>query len=193
MVQERSACLSIATRVALSANHKDMNKFSDREGPYGDIKYSLQRIYESLVDAGPPMENESHYIFAVKTNAPEFDLMDCYPSDLWVIEKEVIRLSMGGSGTSGCIMFQKKTSRERFAVTLGVHNYAPWAGIATNFRDETPQEIRDSYYGRGKRNASSEFNGSGYISKPLMAGRSVDLTFDQEVDKKRYPTELIVK
>jgi Fungal fruit body lectin len=193
VVQERSACLSTATRVALSANHKDMNKFSDREGPYDDVKYSLQRIYESVVDAESPMEDEGHYIFAVKTTAPEFDLVDFYPSDLWMIKKEVMRLSMGGSGTSGCIMFQKKTSRERFAVTLGVHNYAPWTAIATNFRDETPQEIKDSYYGGGKRNVSSVTNGSRLISKPLMAGRSVDLTFDQEVDKNRYPTEVIVK
>jgi hypothetical protein len=146
-----------------------------------------------VADVESPIEDESHYIFAVKTTAPEFDLVDCYPSDLWMIEEKVMRLSMGGSGTSGCIMFQKKTSRERFAVTLGVHNYAPWTAIATNFRDETPQEVRDSYYGSGKRNVSSVTNGSRCISKPLMGGRSVDLTFDQEVDKKRYPTEVIVK
>ena len=193
MVQEQSACLSIATRVALNANHKDMNKFSDREGPYEDVKYSLQRIYESVVDTESPMEDESHYIFAVKTTAPEFDLVDCYPSDLWTIERGVVRLSMGGSGTSGCIVFQKKTSREKFAVTLGVHNYAPWTDIATNFKDETPQEIRDSYYRSGKRNVSSVTSGSRCISKPLAAGRSVSLTFDQEMDKIRYPTEVIVK
>ena len=193
MVQERSACLSIATRVALSANHKDINKFSKREGPYNEVKYYLQGIYESVAGVVEiPVENESHYIFAVKTTAPEFDLVDCYPRDLWIIQKEVTRLSMGGSGTSGCIMFQKKTSRERFAVTLGVHNYAPWADIATNFGDETPQEIRDSFYG-GKRDVWSACNGSRHISKPLVAERSVDLTFVQEGDKKRYPTKVIIK
>jgi len=192
VVQERSACLSIATRVALSANHKDINKFTDREGPYDDVKFCLQRIYEAVASAESPMENESHYIFAVKTTAPEFDLVDCFPSDSWTIEKEVMRLSMGGSGTSGCIMFQKKASRERFAVTLGVHNYAPWADIATNFRDETPQEMRDSFYG-GKRDVWSACNGSRSMSKPLTAGGSVDLTFVQEGDRKRYPTEIIVK
>ena len=193
-MQERSACLSVATRVALSANHKDMNKFSKRKGPYDDVKYSLQGIYESVPDVEVPVENESHYIFAVKTTAPEFDLVNCYPGDLWIIEKEVVRLSMGGSGTSGCIMFQKKSSRERFAVTLGVHNYAPWADVATNFGDETPQEIRDSFYGgNGKRSVWSACNGSRYISKPLVGGRSVDLTFVQEGDKCRYPTEVIIK
>ena len=191
MVQERSACLPMATRVALNTNHKDINKFTDREGPYNDFKYCLQRIYESVVVAECPMVNEDHYIFAVKTTVPEFDLVDCYPLDLWMIEKEVIRLSMDDSGTSGCIMFQQKNSRERFAVTLGVHNYAPWADIATNFSDETPREIRDSFY-EGKRDVWSACNGSRYISKPLVAG-TVDVTFVQEGDKKRYPTDIIVK
>lgn len=192
VVEERSACLSIATRVALNANHKNMNKFSDRKGPYDDVKYYLQRIYES-VDVETAMENENDYIFAMKTTAPEFDIVDCYPRDLWTIEKDAMRLSMAGSGTSGCMMFQKKSSRERFAVTLGVHNYTPWTDIATNFKEETPQEIRDSYYGRGKRNTSSVVIGARCASKSLMAGRSVDLIFDQEVDSKRYPTVLIVK
>jgi hypothetical protein len=192
VVDEQSACLSIATRVALNADHEDMNKFSDREGPYDDVRYCLQRIYDPLVKSGLPKEDEDHYIFPLKMNTPGFDILESYPSDLWRVEKGVTRLSMGGSGTSGCIMFQSKTSGERFAVTLGVHNWAPWADVATNFGDETPQEIRDSFYG-GKRNVWSACNGSRYISKTLMAERSVHLTFDQEVGKSRYPTEVIVK
>jgi hypothetical protein len=170
-----------------------MNKFSKREGPYDDVKYSLQGIYESALNVESPAENESHYIFAVKTTAPEFDLVDCYPSDLWIIEKEVIRMSLDHSGVCGCIMFQNKASRERFAVTLGVHNYAPWADIATNFGDETPQDIRDSFSSEGKRDVWSACNGSRYMSKPLMRGRSIDVTFDEEVGKNRYPTEVIVR
>jgi hypothetical protein len=193
VVDEQSACLSTGTRAALNADHEDMNKFSDREGPYDDVKYSLQRIYDPLVKSGVPGEDEGHYIFPLKMNTPGFDILESCPSDLWRVEKGVTRLSMGSSGTSGCIMFQSKTSGERFAVTLGIHNYAPWAGVATNFGDETSQEIRDSYYGGGKRNVSSEWNGSRYISKTLMAGRSVHLTFDQEVGKSRYPTEVIVR
>jgi hypothetical protein len=189
VVEEQSACLSTATRVALNADHEDMNKFSDLEGPYDDVKYSLQRIYDPLVKSGVPGEDESHYIFPVKMNTQGFDMLESYPSDWWRVEKGVMRLSMGGSGTSGCIMFQSKTSGERFAVTLGVHN---WADVATNFGDETPREIRDSFYG-GKRNVWSACNGSRYISKTLMAERSVNLTFDQEVGKSRYPMEVIIK
>jgi hypothetical protein len=193
VVDEQSACLSIATRVALNADHDDMNKFSDREGPYDDVNYSLQRIYDPLVKAGVSTEDEGYYIFPVKVNTPGFDVLESYPSDSWSVEKGVMHLKMGGSGTSGCIMFQSKTSGERFAVTLGVHNYAPWTDVATSFGDETPQEIRDSYYGSGKRNVWSVCNGARYISKPLAAGRSVSLTFDQEVGKKRYPTDVVVK
>jgi hypothetical protein len=36
-------------------------------------------------------------------------------------------------------------------------------------------------------------SGSRYISKILMEGRSVSLSFDQEVGKRRYPTDVIVK
>jgi hypothetical protein len=144
------------------------------------------------VESGVPKENEGHYIFPLKMNTPGFDILESYPSDLWGVRKGVMRLSMSGSGTSGCIMFQSKTSSERFAVTLGVHNWAPWADIATNFGDETPQEIRDSFYG-GKRDVWSACNGSRYISKILVADRSVDLTFDQEVGKSRYPTEVLVR
>ena len=191
MVGERSACLSISARVALNADHEDMNKFSDREGPYDDVKYSLQRIYDPLEESGLE-EHEGHQNFPVKINTPEFDILDYYPDDLWAVEKGVMWLSMVDSGTSGCVMFQEKSSGERFAVTLGVHNYAPWADVATNFGDETLQEIRDSFYG-GKRSVWSACNGSRYMSKPLMAGRSVYLTFDQEVGKSRYPTDVIVK
>src|SRR6266436_2195574 len=112
VVEERSACLSIATRVSLNANHKDMNKFSGRQGPYDDVKYCLQRVYDPLVESEPD-ENENHYIFTVATNTPGFDILECYPSDLWYEKKGMMRLSMGGSGTSGNVMFQNKTSRER--------------------------------------------------------------------------------
>jgi hypothetical protein len=169
-----------------------MNKFSDREGPYDDVKYCLRRIYDPLVKSGVTKEDDGRYIFTVKLNTPGFDILESYPSDLWRVEKGVTRLSMGGSGTSGCIMFQSKT-KERFAVTLGVHNWAPWADVATNFGDETPQEIRDSYYGGEKRDVWSACNGSRNMSKTLMAGRSVNLTFDQEMGESRYPTEVIVK
>ena len=179
--------------MALNADHEDMNKFSDTEGPYDDVKYCLQRIYDPLVESGIPEESKSHYIFLVKINTPGFEISESYPDDLWGVVKGVTRLSMGGSGTSGCIMFQSKTSEEKFVVTLGSHNYITWVAVATNFGDETLEQIRDSYYRKGKRNTPSVVVGSRYVSKTLMEGRSVHVTWDQEVDKNRYPTEVIVK
>ena len=173
-----------------------MNKFSDREGPYEEIKDCLQRAYTPLIESNTPRENEHHYIFVVKMNTPGFDLFDCFPTDSWNEAKGVLYLSMGGSGTSGCIMFQNKATRERFAVTLGVHNYAPWEDIATNFGDETAQDIRDSFYGngksRGKRSVWSACDGSRHNSKTLMEERSVVVTFEDAEGKKRYPTEVVV-
>ena len=193
LVEQRSACLSTATRVGLNVDHEHMNKYSDREGPYDEVRDCLQRIYTPLVDSDTPKEIEHHYVFVVKMNTPGFDLFDCFPVDSWGEAKGVMYLSMSGSGTSGCIMFQNKATRERFAVTLGVHNYAPWTDLATNFGDETAQEIRDSYYGRGKRNDSSASNGLRYKSKPLRTMRSAAVTFDEVPDRKRYPSEISVK
>jgi hypothetical protein len=192
VVEEESACLSIATRVSLNVNHKDMNKFSDREGPYDDVKYCLQRIYDPLVESSLQKGNENHYVFAVKTSAPEFELSDYYPDDLWSNERDLLCLSMGSSGHSGCLVFQNKTSGEKVAATFGVHNYEPWVDLATNFGDETAQEIRDSYYG-GKRSVWSACNGSRYKSKPLKMARSAAVMFDEVPGKRRYPSEVVVK
>jgi len=194
VVDERSACLSTATRISLNGNHMDINKFTSRTGPYDDVKFCLQKIYDPLMELENPKKNENYYIFDVNTRTPGFNISDCYPSDLWSEEQGGMCLSMANSGTSGSIMFENKTSKERFAVTLGVHNYYPWSSIATNFGDETTQDIRDSYYGSGKRNNSSEWDGSRHRSAPLRAGRSAVLIVDEvEESKKRYPTEVNVK
>jgi hypothetical protein len=172
----------------------DINKFTSRGGPYDDVKFCLQKIYDPLMESENPKKNENCYIFDVNTRTPGFDILDCYPSDLWSEEKGAMSLSMANSGTSGSIMFENKTSKERFAVTLGVHNYYPWSSIATNFGDETTQDIRDSFYGSGKRNNSSDWDASRHKSAPLRApGRSAVLIFDEVEGKKRYPTEVIVK
>jgi hypothetical protein len=89
-------------------------------------------------------------------------------------------------------MFQSKTSDERFAVTFGVHNWEPWEDIATDFGDETAQEIRDSYYG-GKRDVWSACDGVRRKFKPLGAGKFLYLTFDEVVGRRRYPAEVMVK
>ena len=182
--------------MGLNADHEGMNKFSDPEGPYSEVKHCLQKIYDPLVNSGSPMNNEAQYIFDVKINTPGFDLLDCYPTESWSEANGLIRLSMGGSGTSGCLMFMNKATREKFAVTLGVHNYAPWEDIATTFGDESAEDIRDSFYGngrsKGKRNVWDACDGLYRKSDDLMQDRSVVVTFEVVEGKKRYPTEVVV-
>jgi len=194
VVEERSACLSIATRVSLNADHKDMNKFSERGGAYDEVKYCLRRIYEPLSEAEPLIVNEHHYGFVVTIKAEEFNLFDCYPTEYWRESKGDMYLSMGNSGHSGSLIFQKKTSKERFALTFGVHNYAPWEDLSTNIGDETAQQLRDSYYARGaKRSVWSACDGARQKSKPLMAEKSVVVTFKDVEGSKQYPAEVLVQ
>ena len=183
-------------RMGLDADHEDMNKFSDPQGPYHEVKNCLQRIYDPLVNSGPPTEIEAQHIFEVKMNTPGFDLLDCFPTELWSEANGVMRLSMRHSGTSGCLMFINRATRERFAVTLGVHNYAPWEDIATKFGDETVQEIRNSFYwtgkNTGKRDVWTVCDGVHRKSSNLMKERSVTVTFEVVKGKTRYPTEVVV-
>ena len=178
--------------MSLDADHEGMNKFSDPLGPYNEVKHCLQKIYDPLVNPGVPTGNETQYEFDVKMNTPGFDLFDCYPTESWSEANGLIRLSMGDSGTSGCLMFMNTTTREKFAVTLGVHSYEPWEDIATMFGDETVQEIRDSFYGEGKRNTWSTCDGLHRKFESLMNERSVVVTFEVVEGSKRYPTEVVV-
>jgi len=181
-------------RMGLDSDHEDMNKFSDPQGPYSEVKNRLQRIYDPLVNSGPPMG--SHYIFDVKIDTPGFDLFDCFPTESWGEVNGLMRLSMGGSGTSGCLMFMNRATREKFGVTFGVHNYAPWEDVATRFGDESAQDIRDSFYGKGKssgkRDVWAACDGLHRKSGILLKEKSVVATFEVVEGQKRYPAEVVV-
>jgi hypothetical protein len=82
VVDETSACLSIAMRVGLNVNHKDMNKFSDREGPYDEVKYCLQRIYDPLVKSELTKDIETYQAFTLETTALGLELSDPHPNDV---------------------------------------------------------------------------------------------------------------
>lgn len=157
MVDEDSACLSVAMRVCMSTDHKGINKFSSREGPYTEVKSILRRIYDSVVQLTLSRMHGNHYVFAVEINAPAFELSDYHPKDSWSEAMGFWCLSMGGSGTSGCLVFKDKTNGEKAAVTFGVHNWKAWVDIVTD-TEETAEEIRDSYYG-GKRSVWTACDG----------------------------------
>ena len=160
MVEEDSACLSVAMRVPMSTDHKGINKFSSREGPYNDVKSFLWRIYDSVIQSTLSRMYGNQYVFAVEISAPAFELSDCHPKDSWSQALGFQCLSMGGSGTSGCLVFQDKANGEKVAVTFGVHNWQAWVDLVTD-SEETAQEIRDSYYADGgKRSVWTACDGS---------------------------------
>jgi len=194
VVDQRSACLEIGMRLGLDSDHEDMNKFSDPHGPYSEVKDRLQRIYDPLVNSGASAG--SQYTFDVKIDTPGFDLFDCFPTESWAEVNGLMRLSMGGSGTSGCLMFRNRITREKFAVTFGVHNYEPWEDVATRFGDETAEDIRDSFYdkgkSKGKRNVWDACDKVHRKSDILMKERSVVASFEVVEGQKRYPAEVVL-
>jgi hypothetical protein len=58
VVGKKSAYLPSATIVGLSADHENMNKFSNKKGPYRDVIYRLKRIYEPVVES---KDNPRHH------------------------------------------------------------------------------------------------------------------------------------
>ncbi|KAI1820721.1 fruit body lectin [Xylaria intraflava] len=68
----------------------------------------------------------------------------------WTYGDGVLRLTMGGSGTSGMLRLQTDGD-ERFAVVIGVHNYRPWVHVLPDVaRDETAVVLLPQYYSGGK-------------------------------------------
>jgi hypothetical protein len=56
-------------------------------------------------------------------------------------------LTMGGSGTSGCLRFERKSGKP-FLVAVGVHNYKRWCHIVTDLsKSDTTHTILPTYYG----------------------------------------------
>ena len=189
MVEEDSACLSVAMRVCMSTDHKGINKFSSREGPYNDVKWSLRSIYDSVVQSTLSRIHGNGYVYAVETCAPAFEISDRHPKESWNEALGFLCLSMGGSGTSGCIVLKDKTNGDKVAVTFGVHNWQPWVDLVTNF-EETAQEIRDSYYG-GKRDVWTACDGQDFKHRHLNR-RSARVKFNVVPGSSLYLSKVTV-
>ncbi|GJE97751.1 lectin [Phanerochaete sordida] len=91
-------------------------------------------------------------------------------------------LTMSGSGTSGMLRF-KARSGELCAVAVGIHNYAPWSGVAVDLTPgETLQAVHKEFYAGGKR-SSPTLKDANATSK---TGFVVAVTYDQSSDNKAY-------
>ncbi|KAI0869976.1 fruit body lectin [Hypoxylon argillaceum] len=77
--------------------------------------------------------------------------MAVYYDGAWADSDSVLKLTMGGSGTSGMLRFQSEDGDERFAVAIGVHNYKPWVHILPDLAtSETTIVLLPQYYAGGK-------------------------------------------
>jgi hypothetical protein len=161
VVEERSACLPLAGRISLSANHKELNKFTNRHGSYDVIKGCIRRIYDRLEEGSLFDAAEAQYIIMCSVDVSEgatWAISDHWPiskdGNRWERAKDRWCLCMGGSGTSGTLVLTNDRG-ESFGVTLGIHNYLPWTSISVDITGENAQDIRDSFY-RGKRENTSD-------------------------------------
>lgn len=90
-------------------------------------------------------------------------------------------LTMSGSGTSGMLRFQL-SSGELFAIAAGVHNYAPWSGVAVDLAPgNTLQVVHKEFYAGGSRSSPTVKNSSA-TSK---LGQQVSVVYDKE-DGRAY-------
>ncbi|KIP11566.1 hypothetical protein PHLGIDRAFT_17937 [Phlebiopsis gigantea 11061_1 CR5-6] len=99
----------------------------------------------------------------------------------WEQYGEVHKLTMGGSGTSGMLRFLSP-SGEYFAIAVGIHNYAPWSGVAVDLgAGETLQAVHKEFYAGGPRSSPTVKD----ASATSKAGTHVAITFEQEPEKDR--------
>lgn len=69
----------------------------------------------------------------------------------WSQSDGTLKLTMGGSGTSGMLRYQNETGGEPFTVVMGVHNYKPWVHILPDVApSETCVVLLPQYYAGGK-------------------------------------------
>ncbi|KAG8216180.1 lectin [Butyriboletus roseoflavus] len=74
----------------------------------------------------------------------------------WSQTNGVLTLTMGGSGTSGCVRFMSDKG-ERITVTVGVHNYKRWCDVVTGLKpNETALVVNGEYYNNGGRDYMRE-------------------------------------
>jgi Fungal fruit body lectin/Heterokaryon incompatibility protein (HET) len=192
-MDRKSAFLKEGRSVSVSIK----NRISSKE----ERKYIAQIIVERGAPSSVQLESRRYtlrqnprYVFPVtmQPSGTPFRITEMFPINFWSNDSENggRYLFMDGSGTSGILMFHNKYSGERFAVLLGVHNYAVWTDVVTKFGNETAQSIRDSYYGGARSAALWTNKGSKVVS--LRERKSVSVSIKERV-LAGYPTEIIIK
>ncbi|KAJ3890649.1 hypothetical protein GG344DRAFT_77642 [Lentinula edodes] len=152
VVDEEYACIDSFQRISCNSTHKGLNKFSERNGEYRDIYRSIQRAYASIL-ARSKLDNyaNSEYAFFCKITGEGFLVFDHDEACVRQTDTEWI-IYQRGSGHSCTLLFQYEKTQTKIAVTMGVHNYAPWVFVSTDVETETAVQITASFYDdKGKR------------------------------------------
>ncbi|EKM54207.1 uncharacterized protein PHACADRAFT_257886 [Phanerochaete carnosa HHB-10118-sp] len=98
-------------------------------------------------------------------------------------------LTMAGSGTSGMLRFQLP-SGELFAIAVGIHNYAPWSGVAVDIGpSDTLQVVHKEFYAGGPRSSPTLKDSVGNSKSGLSAGV---LYNDTESNDKSYKAVIAI-
>ncbi|KAJ3861676.1 hypothetical protein EV359DRAFT_84085 [Lentinula novae-zelandiae] len=150
VVDEEYACIDSFQRISCNSTHKGLNKFSERNGEYRDIYRSIQRAYTPIV-ARSKLDNyaNSEYAFFCKITGDGFLVFDHDEACVRQTDSEWI-IYQRGSGHSCTLLFQHEKTQTKIAVTMGVHNYAPWVFVSTDVETETA--VQTSFYDdKGKR------------------------------------------
>lgn len=92
-------------------------------------------------------------------------------------------LTMGGSGTSGMLRF-RMASGKLFAIAVGIHNWAPWSGVAIDLQPkETLQAVHKEFYAGGPRSSPTVKDSVGNSSNYSVG---VLYTDEEKAEEREY-------
>ena len=122
-------------------------------------------------------------VLIINKDCVEYKLVEksVWTYGIWEQYGEVHKLTMDGSNTSGMLRFLSPVG-EYFAVAVGIHNYAPWSGVAVDLgAGQALQVVHKEYYSGGPRSSPTVENACATSTR----GTYVGVKFEQEPGKER--------
>lgn len=195
-MDEESACLVSCRRISLNVSHKGLNKFSHQYGEYEELRLCIKQPYEILLERSK-IERFSQYKYAFLCTFVGSDAFEVMDHSEWCKRQTDTEwvLYQQGSGYAGTFVVKHKELGTKIAVTIGVHNYAPWLTVLTDVETETADAITSSFYSdNAKRPYHHDHWGHTRMSKGQLDGVSVIATLEDVEDmegKYRVKIELV--
>lgn len=158
IVDAESACLPFCKRIGLNLSHEGLNKFSNPNGEYHMLRLCIQHALQhapilerstSIIDRF----SDYQYAFLCMFVGPDvFEIIDHSKCCKRQTDTEWV-LYQRHSGYSGTFVVKHKERGTKIAVTIGVHNYAPWLSVSTDIETETAEAITSSFYSEKAKRA----------------------------------------